>query len=206
MKNNIEDNAQFWEDIYLANDTGWDLGGPTPVFQNLTKYLKKDRLCILGCGRGYDALMFAKHGFDVTAIDFAPSAIKSLKNLVYRERVKINILNIDMFNLTPEFNESFDYVIEQTCFCAIHPSRRKEYENLVQNILKINGELIGLWFPLNKKINEGGPPYGTTIDEVKSIFNDGWVIRKEEFPEQSIKPRKGREKLIIFKKIESKRR
>ena len=91
-------------------------------------------------------------------------------------------------------------MIEQTCFCAIHPSRRKEYETLVKAILKPGGKLIGLWFPLDKHIDEGGPPYGTTIGEVKSVFNIGWEIEKEEFTNLSIEPRKFREKLIIFKK------
>jgi hypothetical protein len=54
---------------------------------------------------------------------------------------------------------------------------------------------------LDKKIDEGGPPWGTTIEDVKSIFNSGWSIEKEEFPSLSITPRKGREKLIVFKKI-----
>jgi hypothetical protein len=49
-------------------------------------------------------------------------------------------------------------------------------------------------------LEEGGPPYATRIDEVKSIFDLGWGIVKEEFPDLSIGPRKGREKLIIFKK------
>ena len=36
-------------------------------------------------------------------------------------------------------------------------------------MLKTNGKLIGLWFPLDKDINDGGPPYGTTVEEVKSF-------------------------------------
>ena len=55
----------------------------------------------------------------------------------------------------------------------------------------------------DKHIDEGGPPYGTTVNEVKSIFNDGWKAVKEEFSEYSIKPRKYREKLIVFKKTAS---
>ena len=68
------------------------------------------------------------------------------------------------------YKNYFDYVIEQTCFCAIHPSKRLEYERLVHTLLNTNGKLIGLWFPLDKDIKDGGPPYGTTIDEVKTIF------------------------------------
>jgi len=53
---------------------------------------------------------------------------------------------------------------------------------------------------LDKLIEDGGPPWGTTIEEVKSIFKDGWKIEKEEFPDLSIGPRKRREKLIVFQK------
>ncbi len=198
---NNEDNAQFWEDIYLADDTGWDLNGPTPVFEHIAESLEPRRLCIIGCGRGYDAIMFAKKGFDVTAVDFAPSAISALNELIKEQAVNVNAVQRDIFSLVPEFFRSFDYIIEQTCFCAIHPIRRGEYEVLVKGLLKPDGRLIGLWFPLDKDLKEGGPPYGTTIDEVKSIFNVGWEIEKEEFPDLSIEPRKNREKLIIFKKI-----
>ena len=196
-----EDQPQFWEDIYLADDTGWDLNGPTPVFKHLAESLERGRVCIIGCGRGYDAIMFAKKGFDVTAVDFAPSAIRALQELAKQEMVDVNAVQRDIFSLVSEFQRSFDYVVEQTCFCAIHPNRRKEYEALVKAILKLGGKLIGLWFPLDKQLDEGGPPYGTTINEVKSIFNIGWKIEKEEFPDLSIEPRKGREKLIIFKTI-----
>ena len=202
LKNsNSEDKSQFWENRYTENDTGWDLKGPTPLFVELVKNLKKGSLCIIGCGRGYDAITFAKKGFRVTAVDFAPTAISSLKIMADKENVKINMLQRDIFSLFPEYENSFDYVIEQTCFCAIHPSRRNDYEYLVRGILKNGGHIIGLWFPLDKLSSEGGPPYGTSVDDVKSLFNSNWKIKKEEFSDYSIKPRQGREKLIIFKNI-----
>ena len=147
--------------------------------------------------------MFAKNNFEVTAVDFAPSAVKSLKRLVKKNKVTINVLEKDIFSLATQYNNSFDYVIEQTCFCAIHPNKRTEYEKLVYRLLKTNGKLIGLWFPLDKDINDGGPPYGTTVEEVKSLFRKRWMLESEEFPKESIKSRRAREKLIIFKKLES---
>jgi len=197
---NEVDHSQFWEDIYLENDTGWDLKGVTPVFDSISNELIKGKVCIVGCGRGYDAIMFAKKGFDVTAVDFAPTPISELNKLAIEKSVTITTVQDDIFSLVGKYPDTFDYVIEQTCFCAIHPNRRKEYEILVRTILKPGGKLVGLWFPLDKSQEEGGPPWGTTIDEVKSTFNSGWKIEKEEFPSQSVEPRKGREKLIIFKK------
>ena len=197
---NEVNHSQFWEDIYLENDTGWDLKGVTPFFDSISNELIQGKVCILGCGRGYDAIMFAEKGFDVTAVDFAPTPISELNKLAIQKSVIITTVQDDIFSLVEKFPDTFDYVIEQTCFCAIDPNRRKEYETLVRTILKPDGKLVGLWFPLDKSQEEGGPPFGTTIYEVKSIFNSGWKIEKEEFPSQSVEPRKGREKLIIFKK------
>ena len=197
---NEVNHSQFWEDIYLENDTGWDLKGVTPFFDSISNDLIQGKVCILGCGRGYDAIMFAEKGFDVTAVDFAPTPISELNKLAIQKSVIITTVQDDIFSLVEKFPDTFDYVIEQTCFCAIDPNRRKEYETLVRTILKPDGKLVGLWFPLDKSQEEGGPPFGTTIYEVKSIFNSGWKIEKENFPSQSVEPRKGREKLIIFKK------
>jgi SAM-dependent methyltransferase len=196
-----ENTVQFWDEMYVSQNTGWDLDGPTPVFEKISKTISKGKVCILGCGRGYDAVMFAENDFKVTAVDFAPEAIKSLNKLVNKKKVNLTVLQEDIFNLEEQFFEYFDYVIEQTCFCAIHPTRRLDYAHLVKNILKKNGRLIGLWLPLNKKISEGGPPYGTSVKEVKSYFKNLWEVEIEEFPELSVSSRINKEKLIIFKKL-----
>ena len=198
---NNEDNAQFWEDIYLDDDAGWDLNGPTPVFEHLAESFDRGQVCIIGCGRGYDAVMFAKKGFDVTAVDFAPSAIRALKELIKQQAVNVNAVQQDIFSLVPEFHRSFDYIIEQTCFCAINPNMRNNYEKLVSNLLVKGGQLIGLWFPLDKHIDEGGPPWATSVREVKNLFSNNWIVESEEFSNLSINPRKDREKLIVFRKL-----
>jgi len=187
---NEVDHSQFWEDIYLENDTGWDLKDVTPVFDSISNELIQGKVCIVGCGRGYDVIMFAKKGFDVTAVDFAPTPISELNKLAIEKSVTITTVQDDIFSLVEKFPDTFDYVIEQTCFCAIHPNRRKEYEILVRTILKPGGKLVGLWFPLDKSQEEGGPPFGTTIDEVKFIFNSGWKIEKENSHHNLLSPEK----------------
>ena len=99
MMNN-EDNPKFWENIYKNDEAGWDLGGPTPVFVRISSIITPKKICIIGCGRGYDAVMFAKNNFDVTAVDFAPTAVKSLKSLAKKNNVTINVLEKDIFTKT----------------------------------------------------------------------------------------------------------
>ena len=126
-----EDQVQFWENIYLADDAGWDLGGATPVFKSIANELIPGKMCIVGCGAGHDAVMFAQKQFEVIGVDFAESAVKTLVAKSEEENVNVQILQYDIFTLTPKYDNVFDYVIEQTCFCAINPNRRQEYERLV---------------------------------------------------------------------------
>ena len=196
---NVND-PDFWEDIYKRNDIGWDLNGPTPIFEKIANKLKPGRVIILGSGRGYDAIIFSKLNFEVTAVDFAPSAINYLEKLCKRNNVKVNAVQSDIFSLGKYYDNYFDYIIEQTCFCAIDPKRREEYERLVYHILNSNGYLIGLWYPLDKAIIDGGPPWGISISDLKNTFEKRWIITKESFSEFSVEKRKKREKLIIFKK------
>ncbi|NOZ04408.1 MAG: methyltransferase domain-containing protein [FCB group bacterium] len=201
--NKTGDVPQFWEEKYQSGKAYWDLGGPTPVFEELAAGLNNGRVCIIGSGRGYDAIVFAKRGLEVTIVDFAPSAIEAAEREARKAGVTIIARQMDLFYLPGEYSDEFDYVIEQTCFCAIDPGRRREYENVVWRILKTGGKLIGLWFPIDKNHSSEGPPWSVSVAEIKRLFGKRWELEREEFPELSIKPRKGREKLMIFRKLPS---
>ena len=202
MDNEFDVNSpQGWDKLYIDNNTGWDLGQPTPVFTNIAKDIRPGNLCILGCGHGYDAIMFSQNGFNVTAVDFAPTPIKYINDKARELSLDIITIQENIFSLSPRLDNHFDYIIEQTCFCAIDPQKRKAYHDLVYNLLKPGGSIIGLWFPIGKSLSEGGPPFAVSEKEVKLLFNYKWDMKKEEFPNNSIESRLGREKLIIFKKL-----
>ena len=202
MDNEFDVNSpQGWDKLYIDNNTGWDLGEPTPVFTNIAKNIRPGNLCILGCGHGYDAIMFSQNGFNVTAVDFAPTPIKYINDKARELSLSIITIQESIFSLSPRLDNHFDYIIEQTCFCAIDPQKRKAYHDLVYNLLKPGGSIIGLWFPIGKAFREGGPPFSVSEKEVKLLFDNVWDIEKEEFPNNSAASRLGREKLIIFKKL-----
>jgi len=189
-----------WEADYERRTDGWDLGGPTPAFKRLATSgrFKPGRMAVPGAGRGHDAREFARHGFQVTAIDFAPHAIREMKRLS-DPNAPIEILQHDLFALPRELDGSFDYLLEYTCFCAIDPKRRTEYADLVTRLLKPGGTYIDMAFPLDGRA--GGPPFSTSENEVLSLFTErGFKLLTREKPEDSIKPRKHAEELFIFQK------
>ena len=192
--------AEFWEACYESEMDGWDIGGPTPVFERLATKIPKGRICVIGCGRGYDAVTFAKAGFEVTAIDFAKTAVLASRENARKEEVEMTVLREDFFDLPDELHDQFDYVLEYTCFCAISPERRFEYDRVIWQLLKPEGKLLGLFFPLDKNVDEGGPPWGVNISELHALFGLHWNLESEEMPKESIEPREDREIMMIWKK------
>ena len=192
--------AEFWEACYESEMDGWDIGGPTPVFERLATKIPKGRICVIGCGRGYDAVTFAKAGFEVTAIDFAKTAVLASRENARKEEVEMTVLREDFFDLPDELHDQFDYVLEYTCFCAISPERRFEYDRVIWQLLKPKGKLLGLFFPLDKNVDEGGPPWGVNISELHALFGLHWNLESEEMPKESIEPRADREIMMIWKK------
>ena len=192
--------AEFWEACYESEMDGWDIGGPTPVFERLATKIPKGRICVIGCGRGYDAVTFAKAGFEVTAIDFAKTAVLASRENARKEEVEMTVLREDFFDLPDELHDQFDYVLEYTCFCAISPERRFEYDRVIWQLLKPEGKLLGLFFPLDKNVDDGGTPWGVNISELHALFGLHWNLESEEMPKESIEPRADREIMMIWKK------
>src|SRR5512143_2069102 len=125
-----------WEADYQGGSDGWDLGGPTAVFRRLAAAgrFKPGRMFVPCAGRGHDAREFAGRGFQVTALDFAPSAVREMHRLS-RADAPVEVLQGDLFTLPSRLEGIFDYVLEYTCFCAIDPGRREEYADVVSRLL-----------------------------------------------------------------------
>ncbi len=193
-------NPIFWEDVYQHGHTGWELGEPTPVFKRLLDQGRfvPGKLIVLGAGRGHDAREFARHGFDVTAADFALDAVRAMHELS-DAAAPLSILHADMFALPHVLDGTFDYVLEYMCYCAIDPSRRTEYADLVTRLLKPGGTLIDLAYPLNP--HEGGPPFYVSTVELFDLFRSrGFILIQHEHPRDSVERRRGREELLVFQK------
>jgi SAM-dependent methyltransferase len=193
----------FWEESYRSGRTGWDLGMPTPVFQRLAESGKfpPGKMLVICAGRGYDARMFARLKFQVTAVDFAEDAVKEMKTLV-DSNISMEVMQADLFDLPVFMKEEFDYILEYTCFCAIDPQRRADYIHSVSSLLKPGGIYIALAFPIGGRT--GGPPFVVTPDElVEPLSERGFELISREVPEDSVPGREGIEELLILKKKHS---
>jgi SAM-dependent methyltransferase len=199
MSNDVN-SADKWDADYREGTAGWDLGGPTPVFRRLAAdgRLVPGRMLVPCAGRGHDAREFARRGFEVIAVDFAPRAAAEMRRLA-DPGAPLRVLQHDLFELPPELDESFDYVLEYTCYCAIDPRRRADYADLVRRLLRPGGWFIHLAFPLDDRL--GGPPFAVAVPEIVRLFESrGFELLAREQPPDSVAPRRHAEELLIFRK------
>jgi SAM-dependent methyltransferase len=148
-----------------------------------------------GCGRGYDAILFAQRGFEVTAVDFAEGAMTATKTLAASRAVSVQLIQRNIFDLTPDFNQHFDYVVEHTCFCALAPHLRSAYVDLMAALLQPAGHFLGIFFTHQRP---GGPPYGITPAEVRLLFEPNFDILSLQPVANSVPSRAGEEHLGWF--------
>jgi methyl halide transferase len=192
--------SSYWEQRYHEGSDRWDLGQPAPPFvswlESHATSLPRGRVAVLGCGRGYDALLFASYGFEVVGFDFAPAAIVAATKNAASTGSSAQFLQRNIFDLSLEFPSHFDLVIEHTCFCAIAPEQRAAYVQLVHNILRPQGEFLGLFFTHDRP---SGPPFGVTPNEIRQYFEPKFEILSLTPVTNSIPERQGEEHLGHFR-------
>lgn len=183
--------AEFWNNRYLQHQTGWDIGAPsTPLIQYTEQYADKSAAVLIpGCGNAYEAAQLLQQGFqNITVLDISTVLANELQERF--RNTPVRILNEDFF----EHEGHYDLILEQTFFCALHPSMRKKYVQHMTQLLKPGGKLAGVLF--NRSF-EGGPPFGGNKEEYLDLFSPEFTIKKMELCTNSIPPRQGAELFFI---------
>jgi SAM-dependent methyltransferase len=188
----------FWEQRYQRQQTPWNICQPAPplvsFYQQNASMMSVGNMIVVGCGHGHDAAYFAYKGFDVTGLDFVPEALLHAEAR-YGQQVKW--VEGNLFQLPEHLIHQFDYVVEHTCFCAIHPEDRQQYAHAVSTLLKPQGVFLGLFWAF---VDPDGPPWPSHEDELKSLFDPYFQIETLSRPQNSIQSRLNQELLGFFRK------
>lgn len=185
----------YWDAQYQTNNIGWDLGEVSPsiktYFDKVTN--KHATILIPGCGNTYEAEYLLQKGFtNITVIDIAPTLVENLQQN-FTNKSNINVVLGDFF----EHTGSYDYIIEQTFFCALPPTMRQQYVHKMHQLLSENGLLVGLLF---NRTFEQGPPFGGNKAEYELLFKDAFRFNTIEDCKNSVEPRADTELFIELQK------
>jgi SAM-dependent methyltransferase len=188
----------FWDELYAGGNDGWELHEPSPA---LVAWLAGGRLgpegarvAVPGCGRGHDARLLARRGYQAVGFDFAEAAVSEARGLAAAEDSAARFERRDIFTLAADFAGTFDAVWEYTCFCAIDPARRADYVEVLRAILRPGGTLLGCFYPLRE--GGDGPPYPVSLAEVERLLAPGFRVEESRAPAASAERRRGLEWLL----------
>ncbi len=197
-----------WNSCYRTGETPWDKGAPAPpllAWLETPGHRLAGEVLVPGCGPGHDvrAIASTDQAAVVCGLDISPAALEQARRWppagreTYREG--------DLFDLPPEFCERFDWVFEHTCFCAIDPARRPEYVRAVARALRPGGGLLAIfylnpWKDGEPPPPEGGPPFGTTVEELDSLFAGAFDLLDEWVPDRAYRGREGRELMRLLRR------
>jgi cyclopropane fatty-acyl-phospholipid synthase-like methyltransferase len=132
----------------------WIFGHHT-ILEELVErgYITPGRAIDLGCGEGSNAAIFlAMNGFDVTGVDFSPTAIKRARKNAHASGVEVTFIEDDLTNLR-NVRGSFDLLVD---FGALNDLNQEDRALYVQNVLPLTHQgskyLLGCF---NKKLESG---------------------------------------------------
>lgn len=174
----------YWDSRYREKKTAWDLGEISPPLKKFFDQIKDKKIKILipGSGNSHEVKYLWEEGFvNVHALDISEKAFDGLRKNC-PSFPEIQMICEDFFNHKGEY----DLIVEQTFFCALVPDKREDYVVKMADLLKEEGELIGLLFNVQF---DGGPPFGGEREAYYPLFGKYLNVIKMEEAYNSVKPR-----------------
>ncbi|GAB2217959.1 hypothetical protein Droror1_Dr00001174 [Drosera rotundifolia] len=194
-----------WKMCWEEAVTPWDLGQPTPILLNLLQAgsIPTGRTLVPGCGSGYDVIALAGPDQYVIGLDISDIALSRARQLASKSPTGnyCTFLKEDFFDWNPK--ELFDLIFDYTFFVAIDPKMRPAWARRMSELLKPDGELMTLMFPIDDHV--GGPPHKTSVADYEAVLCPlGFQAVLIEDNDLAFGRRKGKEKLGRWKKTSAK--
>jgi SAM-dependent methyltransferase len=180
-----------WQAQYESGETPWDEGAPHPALHDFIAESGpfQGRILVPGCGKGHDVRAISAAENQVIGLDIAPAAVAKART--FPKTGNEEYIVADLFNLPPDLQSAFDWIVEHTCFCAIDPSMRRAYAAAVAGALKPGGQILAIFY-LDPAVDRQ-PPYGVTIAELDQLFTPFFAVTRQWIPSRTFPGRESRE-------------
>lgn len=189
---------EYWEARWQSGDTPWDKGRAHPALEEwlrAARFPKDSSVLVPGCGAGHDVRAWSRAGGQAWGLDISETAIYDARRQSIGEKYQLGSL----FSPPSSWLETFDFVFEHTCFCAIDPKFRPEYAKSVTSLLRPGGKMVAVFY-LNPDHDEDGPPYRTSQEELELLFQPTFNLLSSQVPRATFPGREGRESFQIWEK------
>jgi SAM-dependent methyltransferase len=159
--------SKEWDARYQSGETPWDSQLPSrELIRVLTEAeIAPCRTLELGCGAGTNAVYLAKNGFDVTAVDMAPTALDQARRNADSARVDLELIEADICDI-PAPHNPFEFVFDRGCFHCVRSEKLDAYLQTLARVAAPGARVLILTGNANE-VSEGGPP-GVREEELRA--------------------------------------
>jgi cyclopropane fatty-acyl-phospholipid synthase-like methyltransferase len=124
----------FYETLYRYGRAPWDVGPREELVRLVqTGRLRPGRALDLGSGTGSNCVFLAEHGFDVTGLDYAASAVELGQARARQAGVQVHFVQDDLTRLR-RVTGVFDLLVDYGTLDDLVPRHRDRY---LENILSL---------------------------------------------------------------------
>jgi SAM-dependent methyltransferase len=161
----------------------WDSGVSPPELLAFIASHPPGRALDLGCGTGTNAITLARHGWQVTGVDFAWKAIAQARQKARQAGVQVDFKVADVLQL-PGIIGKFDLILDIGCFHSLDATARKTY---VKNL----GELLqpGGFFLMYAFLSKPGDSVSGLTEDDLALFRDRFrLVERRDGTERGMRP------------------
>ncbi len=169
---------ELWDSDYRGKAPAlWDIGRPADELRKVVAGGKigKCRVVDMCCGSGSDAIYLANRGFDVTAIDVAPTALAQAEEKAAKAHTVVHWVLADI--LAPPNLKPFDFIYDRGCYHVVRDQNLTAYLETVRRFSRPGTKFL-LLAARHDDQSEGGPS-GVTEEELRfdflTLFDLEWL-------------------------------
>lgn len=162
-----------WDRAYRGGrKPGWDSGIVAPDLKRAVEEgaVRPCRTVVLGCGSGTNAVYLAQKGFDVTAIDIAPTALGIAEAKAEKAGVEVRWLLADV--LAPPELKPFDFIFDRGCYHNVRYVDAAGFVDAMRRLSRPGTRALIL------SLNRDGPPgvrEGHMRGDFSGLFDFEWL-------------------------------
>jgi ubiquinone/menaquinone biosynthesis C-methylase UbiE len=174
------DPTGWFDQLYREQDEGkqvvpWADCGINPNLPQLDGAGK--RALIVGCGLGDDAEQFASWGFETTAFDVSPAAVRACKKRFPKTQVAYG--TADLLHPPPEWTGKFDLVVEIYTLQVLPQELRPQAIRGLAGFAKKGGRVLLIARSRDEDEPEGQMPWPLTRRDLDEFTRLG--LQEESF-------------------------
>ncbi len=166
----------LFKTLYRFGFTPWDGHPIAKSLRNLVEgadALPPGTALDVGCGTGDNSIYLAKHGWQVTGVDYVPKAVDKARAKAAAEHVDIRFEHADVTDLgSAGVGSQFTLIIDGGCLHGMSDEDRYDYVREVTAVAAPGARLHLVAFVPGASF--GVPGIGPA--EVERRFADGWTL------------------------------